>query len=193
MTPRVPTSDILQDLVREAPGDEVDLEWIVAHLRERSFGIIMLLVAVIGLVPGASPFVGVLLAATAVQMILGRSEPILPRCITSRRFSTQQLVRLINRAVPVLQRLERIVRPRWSTPFEATRRVIGSVILLLGVTLIAPIPFSQFIPVLVIMLLAFAYLEEDGVLLVIGLIAASVSLVITAGVVWGTVEASLLL
>jgi hypothetical protein len=32
-------------------------------------------------------------------------------------------------------------------------------------TLLAPVPFSQVIPALVIMLLAFAFLEEDGVLL----------------------------
>jgi hypothetical protein len=83
---------------------------------------------------------------------------------------------------------ERIVRPRWRTPFEATKRVVGFVILLLGMTLLAPIPFSQIIPALVIMLLAFAFLEEDGVLLCLALTAAAVSLSMTAAAVWGAVE-----
>ena len=72
--------------------------------------------------------------------------------------------------------MERVVRPRWRTPFEATKRVLGLVILLLGATLLAPLPFSHIIPAVVVMLLAFAFLEEDGVLLCIALAAAVISL-----------------
>jgi len=92
--------------------------------------------------------------------------------------------------IPVFRRLERVVRPRWGTHFEMTKRVIGFVILLLGATLLAPVPFSHIIPALVIMLLAFAYLEEDGILLCIALAAAALSLAITAVAVWGAIEAS---
>jgi hypothetical protein len=38
------------------------------------------------------------------------------------------------------------------------------------------------------MLLALAYLEEDGIALLIALIAALASLAISAATVWGTVE-----
>jgi hypothetical protein len=44
------------------------------------------------------------------------------------------------------------------------------------------------VPALVIMLLALAYLEEDGVALLIALGAALISLAITTATVWGTVE-----
>jgi hypothetical protein len=89
--------------------------------------------------------------------------------------------------------LERVVRPRWRTPFEATKRVVGLVVLLLGATLLAPVPFSHVIPAFVIMLLAFAFLEEDGVLLCLALAAATISLFVTIAAVWGTIEGSLLL
>ena len=72
-------------------------------------------------------------------------------------------------------------------------RSFGIVMLLLGATLLAPIPFSHVIPALVVMLLAFAFLEEDGVLLYLALAAAVLSLAVTAAAVWGTIEASLLL
>jgi len=71
--------------------------------------------------------------------------------------------------------------------------VVGSIILVLCATLFSPIPFSHVIPLLVIMLLAFAFLEEDGVILCIGLFAAAMSLSITAALLWSTVEAVLLL
>lgn len=184
---RVPTSVVLQALLRDAPG-EVSLEWIVAHLQERSFGIVMLLIALVGLVPGISPLAALMLAIPAVQMMRGRGEPVLPRRLATRRLSKERLGRILARLIPILRWLERLVRPRWPTPFEATKRVVGFVILLLGATLLTPVPFSQVIPALVIVLLAFAFLEEDGVLLCIALTAALVSLAITAAAVWGAVE-----
>ena len=186
---RVPTSVILEDLLRDAPP-AVTLEWIVANLRERSFGIVMLVIALAGLVPGLSPIVGAMIAVPAVQMMLARKEPALPRRLGARSLSKARFGRILARVIPVLRRLERVVRPRWGTPFETTKRVVGFVILLLGATLLAPLPFSHIIPILAIMLLAFAYLEEDGILLCIALVAAMASLAITGAAIWGTIEVS---
>jgi hypothetical protein len=190
---RIPTSVILEGLLHDAPKDHVTLNWIIDHLGARSFGIIMLIIALVGLVPGASPFIGILLAVPAIQMMMARPAPVLPRIIAGRKISSPRFVRLLHRLVPILKRMERVVRPRWRTPFEATKRVLGFVILLLGATLLAPIPFSHIIPAVVVMLLAFAFLEEDGVLLCIALAAAVISLSITIAAVWGTIEGSLLL
>ena len=64
------------------------------------------------------------------------------------------------------------------------------VVLLLAGTLMWPFPFSHIIPALVIMLISFAYLEEDGALLCISLAAALLSFSITAATVWATVSAT---
>ncbi len=185
---RLATSTILERLLDDAPRSHVTLNWLIDNLGARSFGIVMLLIGLVGLVPGASPLIGVLLAYPAIQMVMARPAPVLPGIIARQRIETPRLARLIERLIPVLHRLERVVRPRWRTPFEATKRVVGFVILLLGITLLAPIPFSQIIPALVIMLLAFAFLEEDGMLLCIALSAAVISLSITVAAVWGAVE-----
>ena len=100
---------------------------------------------------------------------------------------------ITDRAARFLARLERLVQPRWTLPFETTKRIVGFIILLLGISLLAPIPFSQVIPAAVIILLAFAWLEEDGLLLILALVAALISIAVTAGAIWGTVEAGLLL
>lgn len=182
------TSEVLRSLLDGAPPDRVTLASLIDTLRTRSFGILMLLIGLLGLVPGTSPFIAVLLGVVAMQMVMARSSPVLPSFIARRSIPTPRLARMVARVIPVMQFLERFVRPRWRTPFEATKRVVGFVILLLGLTLLAPIPFSQIIPALVIMLLAFAFLEEDGVLLCIALIAAVVSLSITVAALWGAIE-----
>ncbi|MDX1711293.1 MAG: exopolysaccharide biosynthesis protein [Rhodovibrionaceae bacterium] len=191
MNKRIPTSAVLETLVQSAPRDEVTLGWIVEHLSERSFGVMLLVIALLALVPGISPLAGLLVAVIAAQMIMARPTPLLPGPVLRRRFATARLARVIGRLIPFLKRIERLVRPRWRTPFEATKRTIGFITLLLGATLLVPIPFSHFIPALTLMLLAFAFLEEDGILLCFALIAALISLGITATAAWSVIEVSL--
>ncbi len=188
VAPHVPTSILLAGLVLKAPADQVTLDWLVGELRERSFGVVMLVMALIALIPGGSTFVGFLLTYPAVQMILARPGPTLPQFIAQRRLPTKGLAKVFRRAAVVLKWLEQFVRPRWRTPFVATKRVVGVVVLLLAPTLIWPFPFSHIIPSLVVALLALAYLEEDGVLLCVALAAAVLSLAITAATVWAGIR-----
>lgn len=184
----VPTSVVLEGLLDKAQPDYVTLDWLIGELRERSFGFVMLLMGLVALIPGGSTFIGVLLAYPAIQMIMARPGPTLPQFIARRRISTPRLAAVTARAAAALKRIERFIRPRWRTPFEATKRVVGVVVLLLAPTLIWPFPFSHIIPALVIMLLSLAYLEEDGVLLCIALGAALLSLAITAATVWAGIS-----
>ena len=191
--PRIPTSIVLKDLLRDAPADFVTLDWLIGELRERSFGFVMLMMALVALIPGGSTFMGFMLAFPAVQLILGRQSPTLPRFITSRRIPTERLSAVTERASAALTRVESLIRPRWLTLFRATRRIVGVAVLALAPTLIWPFPFSHIIPALVVMLLSLAYLEEDGMLLCIALVAALLSLVVTAISVWAGIKATNLL
>lgn len=184
----VPTSAVIENLLGKAPGDFVTLEWLIGELRERSFGIVLLVMALVALIPGGSTFIGFLLAYPAIQMILARPGPTLPWFIARRRVATARVASVFQRATPVLRWLERFVRPRWRAPFEATKRVVGVVVLSLAPTLIWPFPFSHIIPSLVVGLLALAFLEEDGVLLCVALTAAVLSLAITAATVWAGIR-----
>ena len=185
---REPTSKVLDQLLSGASDDNVSLAWLIDGLRERSFGIILLILGLVALVPGASGVIGVLLMIPAAQMLLARKGPVFPGFLARRRISKRKLARLIARINPVLRRIERVVRPRWPTPFEATKMAVGFVVFLLAATLLAPIPFSNIIPGLVIVLLSFAYLEEDGIALCIALAAAAVSLAIVAATVWAALR-----
>jgi hypothetical protein len=189
----VPTSAVLARLLAEAPPDYVSLAWLIGRLHARSFGLVMLLLALVSLLPGAGILAAILLAFPAVQMMLGRDSPSLPRFLSSRRISTRHIASLVTRVVPVLERMEAVIHPRLPTPFEATKRVTGLIVFLLAATFISPVPFSQIIPALVVMLISFAYLEEDGVLMGISLVAALVSLSLTAATVWATLEATALI
>jgi hypothetical protein len=185
----VPTSDVLLRLIHEAPAGHVTLAWLMGHLRTRSFGIILLLLGVCGLLPVVSPVAGLLLSIPAFQMIRAHSVPVFPRRFAERPVATDKLAAMLLRIIPALRYLEHFIRPRWHTPFETTKRVIGGFVLLLGVCLLAPIPLSNIPISLTIVLLAFAYLEEDGILLAIALAIAFGLFAAGAAALWTTIAA----
>ena len=78
-----------------------------------------------------------------------------------------------------------MIHPRWHTPIGATKRLVGAIVLTLSATLVLiPVPLSNVAPALVIALIALAYLEEDGILLLIAVLAAVILLVVAVGAAW---------
>jgi hypothetical protein len=184
----IPTSVQLAEMLDRAEGARVSIAWLMAQLGRRSFGLTLLVMAVIGCLPGLSTLVGLMVAWPAIQMVLGHDVAVLPPLVARREVAVDRLAKIMRIVVPRLAWLERLIHPRWPPPFHTTKRLTGFVMLLLGLSMISPVPFSHLVPALVIMLLALAYLEEDGVALLIALGAALISLAITTATVWGTVE-----
>ncbi|WP_050995039.1 exopolysaccharide biosynthesis protein [Bradyrhizobium liaoningense] len=183
-----PASVLLQRLHDEAPADHFTLGWLMGRLHKRSFGLIMLLLAVVAIAPGVSIVAGLLLMIPAFQMIAGQTMPVFPRRIAVRPLPTRHLAALVQRAIPVLRYLEKLIHPRWPTPLDATNRVVGAVVVLLNISLLfTPVPLSNVVPALVIALIALTYLEEDGLLLSIALLIGGVVLAVELAVVWETV------
>lgn len=187
--PDEPTSAVLESLTRGAPVGHVTMAWLLAHLKSRSFGILFLVLGVCGLIPLISPLAGLLLVILAFQMARGHDGPLLPRRLGARPIATAKLVSILARVIPVLRYLERFVRPRWPTPVKLTRRMVGGVVIILALGLLIPFPLSNVPFGLNIALLAFAYLEQDGLLLSLALLVALCLLAAVLGIIWSAASA----
>ena len=158
---RIPSSRALEDLLRQAPADYFTLGWLLSTLSQRSFGVVFLFLGLLATVPIGSSVPGFMLAIIAVQMIIGRRE---------------------------LQYLEKAVYPRWTTAFEAGKPFVGVVVLLLtGVLLLTPVPFSNVVPAILVVLISLAYIQKDGLLLCVSFLAALILISIASAAVWGTI------
>lgn len=187
--PDIPTSVALVQLTEQAPADKVSLGWLIDHLQKRAFGLLLLILSVLGLAPGVATFIGFVIAIPAVEMMLGRQRPVLPGFLTRRAVSTKTFVHVVGRLIPFFRYLEMMVRPRFHVTFRAANQVVGVVVFLLAITLFAPFPFN-ILPTLAIMLISFSYLQEDGVLLCISLVAALLSLGFTDALLLAAIRAT---
>lgn len=185
----VPASIILQKLHDEAPADHFTLDWLMSNLHKQSFGLIMLVLAIVAVAPGVSVVGGLLLLIPAFQMIIGRSAPTFPRWIAVRQLPTRRLGPVVQRAIATLGYLERMVYPRWPTPPGTTRRVVGFTVMMLSARLLlTPIPLSNILPALLIALISLAYAEEDGLVLAIGLLVGLAVISLDVAIIWDMVH-----
>jgi hypothetical protein len=94
----------------------------------------------------------------------------------------------VQRCLPGLRYIETVIHPRWHTLLGPAKPIVGIVIALLSLTLVvSPIPFSNVVPALAVALISLAYLEEDGALLVVALLATVIALAVATMTVWETV------
>ncbi len=181
----IPASIILQQLHHDAPPGYFTLDWLMSKLQKQSFGLLMLVLAIVAAAPGICLIGGLLLLIPAFQMIMGRPAPTFPHWIGARRIPTRHLGPIVQRAIAVLKNLEKMIHPRGRVPAEASKRMVGIAVVLLSVRLIlAPIPLSNILPAVVIALISLAYTEEDGLMLSICLLAGFVIVAIDLAVVW---------
>ncbi len=179
------TSEILQSLHDASPKEHFTLGWLMGMLDKRSFGLIMLMCAVVAVVPGVSIVAGLLLIIVAVQMIEGRPAPAFPDGLAARPLPARHLASVIRRFLPVLKYLEQIAHPRWPTPHDPTKRVVGVAVLILSLAVtFTPLPLSNIPPALAIALISLAYLEEDGLLLAVGLAVGAAVVTIQVYAAW---------
>jgi hypothetical protein len=178
------TSQLLDELVAQAPDGPVDLEWLLSHLDRRSFGLLLLLLGLLVIIPGVATIATLALLFPAVEMMLGRSAPSFPRVLSKRQFDFKRFRRFVVRVRPLLQAIESVSRPRWNAHHDVTDRLVGLVVFLLALSAGWPLPFVNVIPGMVVVLIAIGYLQEDGLLLAVAMAAALTSLLGLGWTLW---------
>ena len=193
-TERKPVSCMLEEILDQAPADLFTIEWLIATLHQRSFFILMAFFALLATSPVGSSVPGLILAVLAAQMIAGRREPVLPDFIITHPLPTRYLLWVGQHAIPVLKWLEKLVYPRWRTTFETTKPATGIIVLLLTCAiLLTPVPLSNVAPAALIVVIALASIEEDGLLLAVSLAGAIFLIGTELAAAWGAIVVAALI
>jgi hypothetical protein len=130
---------------------------------------------------------GSLLIFIGLQMSFGIHPIRIPPGLSGLQIDRTTLKRIIDRAVPHLEKSQRWIRPRldgFVTP--GSTRGIGLVICMMGLLIALPIPFGNTLPGLAVLLLAIGLGQKDGVAVLAGLGLA----VISGAASWGLLAGS---
>jgi hypothetical protein len=192
------TSQLLREFAASHTEPRISLGALRDALGDRGFGVLLFIFALPNLVPVNIPLLsavlGLPLVLLAAQLSYGRHKPWFPVWLTAQSFSRQGFAAVVTRALPYLERAERLLRPRLTVLLSWTgERLIGIAILILALVLALPIPFANWLPACAIAIIALAIVEKDGVAVLVGLAVGVLSLIVAATVVIGLVRAFLLL
>lgn len=183
-TPNRKLSAVLRAL-QNSPVESISLNLLIKSLGNRSFVPLLIIFALPNLfffVPGASVITGPPLIFVAAQLVLGRSAVWLPDFLAERSIEHQAFAKIIARAMPWIERVERLVHPRyWPLSHRVADLTVGFACLVMSVFMFLPIPFGNTLPALSVIMMALSLSERDGLWLIGGFALSVASLAVVAG------------
>ena len=145
-------------------------------LGERAFGFLVLILAIPNFIPvpiGVGGVMGVLVIYVGAQMLLGFQHPWLLRVIRDHGMSRKRVERFVARLTPLLRWLEHVCRPRLEAlTRQPAHRITGFLLVLVGIALALPIPFTNYVFGVLLVAYAVALIERDGAALIVAWLAS---------------------
>jgi hypothetical protein len=164
------------------PAEVLSLELLMGGLGRRAFGMLLfvsILPAFIP-IPVGGAISGPLVVLIGLQLLVGRRRPWLPKAISRRGPRRATLVRFDDRISPWLARLERLVRPRLQQVLRHPLAAVytGLLLVFLGLLLSLPIPLTNYLFGILLLLFAFAMLERDGMLMLVAWVGGTITVAV---------------
>ena len=188
------TRALLAALASGDPEETIRFRDVFAGLGERAFGMLLFVATLPAFIPipGVGGAVsGPLAVLIGAQLLIGLHRPWLPKFVAERGPHRHAMVRFEKMLSPWLGRLEHLVKPRLA--FLLAHRIAGMfsglLLVLLGVLLVLPIPLTNYLFAVLLLLFALALLERDGALMIVAWIAGAIAIAVF-GILSGSLAAA---
>lgn len=187
--PHETLSEILARLGDGPEDEEVAIGHLIEGLADRAYGMLFFLLAVPNFspgpsMPGFSTVLAIPLIMVAAQLALARPRPWLPDWLLRLRLRRKTVRRFFGLAIPAVNRLEGMLRPRLTgLVIGAGRPWLGLALVILGVVLAAPIPLFSLLPAGAMVLVGLGMTLRDGVAVLVGLGGGAVSIAALIGLI----------
>src|SRR5688500_5490548 len=184
------TRALLSALAIGPPDEILKLRVVLEGLGRSLFGMLLFIATLPAFlpIPGlAGALSGPLVILVGLQLLIGLRKPWLPRFVAERGPTRATMARFEHRISPWLERLEHLIRPRLTVLLDYRLAIIftGLLLVLLGVLLLLPIPFTNYAFGALLLAYALALLERDGVLMLLAWVAG-IAVIAVFGVLSGT-------
>ena len=174
---------LLDDFALGDPNQVLRLGDLLSGFGQSAFGMLLF----IAVLPAFIPIPGVggaiggpLVILVGAQLLIGLSRLWLPGFIARRGPHRSALITFRSLLSPWLARLEKLIRPRLHVVLDHKLALsfTGLLLILLGVLLALPIPFTNYVFGVLLLLFALALLERDGALKLVAWIAGGTAVIV---------------
>ena len=171
-----PLENVLERAIEDIDSDEVTFGDVLELFGDRSFGPVIALLGLLtvipplGAIPGLPVIVGFVIILFSAQIIVGAKHIWVPKFISKRSVSKDDLKKAEKKAKPWLKRIDRLISERlgfltgrWSIFLAAI------MVTFLALTMIPLefVPFAVAVPGSAIVLFGLAFVARDGVLMLL--------------------------
>jgi hypothetical protein len=179
------TSEVLEETVDNHSADDIALGELMRVLQERGFGLLMVVLVLpncvpIPVPPGVSTVFSLPLIFLALQMLIGHPVPWLPNWLRKRTIKRATLAAMVAKLSPKLKIVEKLLKARL-TFFDSSvgERIIGFFCLIFAVSIAVPLPMTNFVPGIGILLMSLGLLSRDGLVILLGMIIGALGCIFT--------------
>jgi hypothetical protein len=180
--PEETIAGVLRRIGTHSDAERLTLGEILDSLDHRAYGFVLLLLAAANFTPGPSmpgfsTLFGLPAIAMAAQMVLGWSRPWLPARLARLSMPRQRFTATVAKALPMIARLDRVLRPRLTWLVNLTgHRWTGAAALLQALLLCLPLPLYPMAPAASLVLMSLGMIARDGLMLALGHVAGVLAL-----------------
>nr|WP_206759917.1 exopolysaccharide biosynthesis protein [Wolbachia endosymbiont of Kradibia gibbosae] len=183
-------SDILKEVAdtNNNDSDKVTLFDIKTALHERGFGILIIIFSLplsvpIPVPPGYTTILSIPLILFSLQLLFGFDSPWMPQ-LERRSFQRSTLTLVVEKTSPVLEKIEKFMKPRLSFIFYGPgEKILAFMMLLCAIIIALPLPFTHFLPAIGTTLISLSIMSKDGFLSILGVLVSLCALLLTLVVI----------
>ncbi len=175
------TRALLDELAEGDPNEVLALGNLLDGLGQRGFGVLLFLAIPPSFFPGVAAVIGSpVVILVGLHLLFRRPHVWLPGFLARRGPHRELIIRFEKRFDPWLKKLERWVKPRWEGFIDHPVASIytGLLLVLLGLLLALPIPFTNVVFALLLLLISLALLERDGRLMLVSWVTGSIAVLV---------------
>jgi hypothetical protein len=185
----------LRQLADREEHDELTLGGLMDELQGRVYTLLLLVLALPMCqpvpLPGLSTPFGVAIALLGLRFALSQ-RPWMPKRLLATKLSGNFFPAVMRGGARVLGVFEKLLHPRMTGVFEfgQMRFLAGAIVCLCGLLLLLPLPIpgTNMLPALTVILTAAAFSERDGYCLIAAGVAFLITLAFFGALVWGGAE-----
>ncbi len=163
---------------------------LIDEIDQHGMAVILILFALPSALPvpaaGYSTLLSIPLFIIGFRLLCGYNTLWMPNTWRGKAFRPEQFSRkLIDSMLRLIQFVERWTKPRLVSLARSrgTRVVLGILIIALACSMLLPIPGTNTAPAFGVFLIGFALLEDDGVMLLVGMAASLLAMAISLAII----------